>query len=301
MPQLKRKGVFFRTSSGRKWFLAAILSFMMPGLGQIYNGQAEKGLLLYALFSMWGSLFISVTLNALKTSYERILVFLMFLIFAIYLVAWALTIFDAIRAARIKGRSFKLRVYNRWYYYFLAILLNLVIYVTLRDTIKSVLLKPYNITSVSMYPTLQEGDYVLTDPLTYAMQNPQRADVIVMIFPKDGQTVFIKRIIGMPGDTLAIIDKQVYVNGEMLTENYIRQQHSGKNSAGAAGRNDFGPVVIGAGEYFVMGDNRDSSYDSRHWGPVPRENIIGRPGIIYLSLRPEFPYIQWNRLGMKLE
>jgi len=126
----------------------------------------------------------------------------------------------------------------------------------------------------SMEPTLQDGDNLIVDKLTYRFREPERFDIIVFPFQYDSDTYYIKRIIGMPGETVQI-DKAgaIYINGEVLEENYgkavILPQYIGLAAE---------PVVLGEDEYFVMGDNRNSSSDSRMAvvGNIKRKNIIGR-------------------------
>ncbi len=288
-------------NNGRKWWIAGFLSYFVPGLGQIYNGQAEKGLLLYSLFSIWISLFVTLTLNTIKSSFSQFLFIALFTTLIVYLTAWALVIFEAIRTAEKTKKDFRLKVYNRWYYYFLAIILVQFINYALRDTIKRAILKPYRITSISMAPTLLDGDNVFTDPMTYSNRNPQRGDVIVLSSPDNDNTAFIKRIIGMPGDTLQIINKAVFINRKKLDEKYAVYLDPVTHTRDRHNRDHFGPVVIHPNSYFVMGDNRDYSYDSRHWGNVARENIIGKTGIIYLSSQNTFPFIRWNRIGHRIQ
>ena len=152
--------------------------------------------------------------------------------------------------------------------------------------------KPYRIPSASMEPTLQEGDRVLVSRFTYRFHDPHRGDVIVFHPPGTGSTPqrgatteasvnFIKRVIGLPGETVQGIHGHVEVctapgrGCHVLNEPYVMQP-------GTTG--DFGPVTVPAGNYFVMGDNRDDSDDSRDWGTVPRGYIIGEAFAIYWPL-----------------
>ena len=127
----------------------------------------------------------------------------------------------------------------------------------------------FRIESVSMQPNLYEGEYVIVDKISYTLSTPQRGDIIV--FEKVGQPDLIKRVIGLPGDTVEVRPGQVLVNGTPLTEPYIANP---PNYA-------FGPVHVEPGRYFVLGDNRINSSDSHVWGTVPRETIVGRAWIIY--------------------
>jgi signal peptidase I len=127
----------------------------------------------------------------------------------------------------------------------------------------------FRIESVSMQPNLYEGEYVIVDKVSYALGSPQRGDIIV--FEKTKQPDLIKRVIGLPGDTVEVRNAQVFVNGIALNEPYVANP---PNYA-------FGPVQVEPGRYFVMGDNRSNSSDSHVWGTIPRETIVGRAWIIY--------------------
>lgn len=127
--------------------------------------------------------------------------------------------------------------------------------------------------SVSMLPTLTEGDFVFVNKLAYRLGEPQRGDVIVFRYPPDpeNEPPYIKRVIGLPGDHLSIDQGQVYVNGELLQEPYLNEAINWRDGA----------WQVPEGALFVMGDNRNNSSDSRSWGTVPLENVIGRAVIIY--------------------
>jgi len=125
-----------------------------------------------------------------------------------------------------------------------------------------------------MEPNLYTGQRVLVCKAAYWFGDPHRGDVIVFRKPGEPERVLIKRIIGMPGDRLEIQDGQVYIGDELLEEPYIKESTS----------SDYSSIEIPMGHYFVMGDNRDYSSDSRSWGTMPRENIIGKAWLCYWPL-----------------
>ena len=124
--------------------------------------------------------------------------------------------------------------------------------------------------SVSMLPSLQEGEFVVINRLAYLFNSPDRGDIIVFKFPLDPNRRYIKRVIGLPGDAVHVQDGQVFINDESLIEPYI---------AGPSRYN--GDYLVGEGELFVMGDNRGNSLDSRNWGNLPMDHVIGRAELIY--------------------
>ena len=128
----------------------------------------------------------------------------------------------------------------------------------------------FRIEGHSMLPTLHEGEYVLINKLAYYLEDPQRGDIIVLQFPQDRTRDFIKRIIGLPGDQIEIGDRQVKVNGQALTEPYIADEP------------DYaGTWTVPAGQYFVLGDNRNNSSDSHSWQFLPFSDIVGKAWLIY--------------------
>jgi signal peptidase I len=135
--------------------------------------------------------------------------------------------------------------------------------------------------SISMQPTLYEGNFVIVNKLAYRLGDPGRGDIIVFYYPPDpDQEPYIKRVIGLPGDHLRIEDGQVYVNGSRLVEPYL-----------AAATNQGGEWTVPPDSLFVMGDNRNSSSDSRSWGMVPLVNVIGKALVVY------WPPEKWGLLS----
>lgn len=137
--------------------------------------------------------------------------------------------------------------------------------------------------SISMQPTLYERDFVLVNKVGYKLDTPQRGDVIVFRYPPNPETTpYIKRVIGLPGDTVRIMDGKVYVNDQAITEPYI-----------AAPPDYNGQWLVNEDELFVLGDNRNNSSDSHHWGMVPLENVIGKAEFVY------WPVQHWQVLHMQ--
>jgi signal peptidase I len=173
----------------------------------------------------------------------------------------------------------------------------------------------FQIPSESMENTLLIGDYLLVDKLRYGggtsehlfmpYRHVHRGDIVVFKYPVNPSQHFVKRVVAVPGDRIRLINRQVYVNGAALTEPYVHYSHRAPDTfrdefpklnlpvAGLDGQwwlqmqklVEDGQLIVPSGNYFVLGDNRDDSLDSRYWGFVPQENIIGRPLLIYWSLR----------------
>jgi len=171
----------------------------------------------------------------------------------------------------------------------------------------------YEIPTGSMEDTLLVGDHLLVNKFIYGIKlpftdtrilkvrDPQQGDVMVFEFPKDHSKDFIKRVIGVPGDEIQVIDKHVYVNGKLYLNPHEVHKEPNLLSRGQGPRDNFGPVRVPAGCYFMMGDNRDRSYDSRFWGFVKTSEIKGKAFIKYWSWKPNSWQVRWDRIGRPIE
>jgi len=140
------------------------------------------------------------------------------------------------------------------------------------------ILQPHKIKGNSMEPNYHDGEYLLTDKLTYRFKEPQRGDVVVFKPPVSPDDEYIKRIIGLPGEVISIKDGSFYVNGELLDEKYIPGEITTKGKAFLPNNSE---KTVPNGSYFVAGDNREASSDSRYWGFVTKDKITGKAWFIY--------------------
>jgi signal peptidase I len=175
--------------------------------------------------------------------------------------------------------------------------------------IRTFIVQAFKIPSGSMEKTLLVGDHILVNKFVYGVKlpfinktiisakSPGREDVVVFQFPIDPKKDFIKRVVGISGDTVEIRNKQVYINGEKFNHDHgiFRDPHVWP--AGTKPRDNFGPVRVPDNTLFVMGDNRDHSYDSRFWGFVDMSAVKGRAFIIYWSWNKKEFGVRWKRLG----
>jgi signal peptidase I len=179
---------------------------------------------------------------------------------------------------------------------------SIVIALILALIIRATVVQAFRIPTSSMEDTLLVGDFLLVNKFLYgskipfvnvrlpAIREPKVGDVIVFKHPTEGKD-FIKRCIGTPGDRVEIRDNVVYLNGEPLEEPYkILHGYGGTMT-------NFGPVVVPKGHLFMLGDNRNNSYDSRSWGPLDMKNIKGRAMVIYFSWDKEKHFPRWLRIG----
>ena len=192
--------------------------------------------------------------------------------------------------------------------------------------IRATLVQAYHIPSGSMEDTLFEGDYVLGDKLTFGTQipdrlpiwntklpsfrmpgfrNPSSGDLVIFEFPEDPSRDFIKRCIAVAGQTVQVRDHVVFVDGKPFENpKGVKHTDTRRRTGRFSPRDSYGPYKVPPGHLFVMGDNRDNSYDSRFWGPVSLDKIKAHPLFIYFSWDPAAPIwnplrkIRWGRLGM---
>jgi signal peptidase I len=182
--------------------------------------------------------------------------------------------------------------------------------------VRTFVVQAFKIPTGSMENNLLIGDHLLvnkfvTAPTATGVENAllpidpiERGDIIVFKYPEDPERDFIKRTIGLPGETIELRNKKVFVDGKMLDEPYVQYLWTPSDEEGTFDfdvRMTYGPVTVPAGQYFMMGDNRDNSQDSRYWGFLPREYIKGKALFVYFSFGDEpgsniLSSVRWNRL-----
>ena len=185
----------------------------------------------------------------------------------------------------------------------------IVVALLLALVIRTFVVQAFKIPSGSMEPTLQIGDHILVNKFIYGTkipftsinilpwESPRRGDVIVFIYPLDPDKDFIKRVIGVGGDTVRIVHKKLFINGEEVSDPHAVYREDKIPLAEAQKLDNFGPVTVPQGDLFVLGDNRDRSLDSRFWGFVPLEDVRGKAFIIYWSWNSQDTAVRWKRIG----
>lgn len=154
------------------------------------------------------------------------------------------------------------------------------------------------ISSDAMVPTLLPGDHLLLHKAAYHVADPERSDIVLYRYPDEDGKRFLHRVIGIPGDRVEVRDQVVLVNERPLTEAAV--QHTDRSSMGGNVRDNLGPVTVPADTYFVMGDNREESLDSRFLGPISKEHILGKAVFIYWSVDPNTRTPRWERLNQRV-
>lgn len=180
----------------------------------------------------------------------------------------------------------------------LSFIQSILITVLLAFLLRFFLIQPFIVEGSSMEPNFHDQQYIIIDKLSYRLRDPKRGEVIVFHPPNDPSQNYIKRIIGLPGETVRIDNGDVYVNEVKLDESYLGDQNH--NTEQLRFRE---PVILEADEYFVMGDNRNHSSDSREWGELTKQNIEGRTWFIALPFA-DFHFISppsyQSRLTLKV-
>jgi signal peptidase I len=285
--------------SVKKGLAALLLSILTPGLGQIYNGQLWKGIL-----SFGGLLGFSLVSTAVGLTHSfGGLIAHVILALSIYLFLIGEAIFTAVRQVRVDRRP----VHN-WRSYAVGVSLLLINVLAVRGNVPDKIpgFRGYRMTAASMLPTLASEDRIVADTRYYRSHTPRRGDLIVFEFPYQDHPAYIKRVIGVPGDRIKIVDQQVYLNGQKQDEQFAYHDPAAPYdpllynfppaSTGELPSSmqpewaeqifsyvHKGEIVVPPNKYFTMGDNREHSWDSRYWGPIAQDKIFGKALYIYWS------------------
>lgn len=175
--------------------------------------------------------------------------------------------------------------------------------------IRTFIVQAFKIPSGSMIPTLEIGDHILVNKLSYGLRlpflerylmqygTPGRGDVVVFIYPEDRSKDFIKRVIAVGGDSVEVRAKKIFINGKPSDDPHAHFAGYDPLAGGAGSGDDYGPKTVPQNSIFVMGDNRDRSYDSRFWGFVDLNDVRGKAFLIYWSWDGNDRWVRWERLG----
>lgn len=294
----------------RSPWTAAALSLVSTGLGQIYCGRIVRGLALFCASLLLGPLVFALALLPPATPVLAVLILAVVALIGLYLFA----VGDAWRLARASGASFTPRDYNNPIVYLLIGLVGLIYPAAALGYLRGYVFEPFLVPSGSMAPTILDGDHILANKLALASSMPERGDVVVFRVPNRPGQNWVKRVIGLPGDRVAVLGGEVLVNGKKLERDRVPASHlsalgnqvrgevyienlAGRRylievGGGEAKAADFAEKTVPEGSYFVLGDNRDNSQDGRKFGFVPRGDLVGEVAYIYL------PAESWSRFGV---
>lgn len=288
----------------RRPLLAAAASLALPGLGQIYNGQAARGIVLLLTLAL---LLPSAATLALHGPRPLLLVFVLFGVLAT-LAVYTYSVVTAYRSARRLRDGFEPGPWNHGMVYLAVFLLGHVFVLGLAArTTKTDLLETFKVPTASMMPTILPGERFFADKLVGhpGGRKIRHGDIAVFVYPNDRTMMFVKRVVGLPGDKVAIDGTRVTVNGAELKREELRnlgdtslehllddhvafREHGDGIAYTVLWRKDAAhaplALTVPNGQVFVLGDNRDASHDSRHFGVLPLADIIGVARQVWLSI-----------------
>ncbi|UCE49112.1 MAG: signal peptidase I [Phycisphaerales bacterium] len=300
----------------RRPWVAVVFSLVMPGLGHAYCGRLPRGLVFLFVY------FVPILLLQAARAFESFgsaITGVIVLITAAPLMHLAATI-DSYYVARGTRRDYEMKDYNRWYVYVVLVLLNSASSLNATLSLRANYLEAFRVPTVSNYPTIAPGDRFLANKIAYNNSDPKRGDLVVFINPQDRAENYIKRVVAVAGDTVEIRGGALYINdrkvprhpvaefkqdgtgmglncepveGEVLCEVNGNAQYRIFLSAPPHDQEsgDFAKITVPQHHCFVLGDNRNLSRDSRHFGPVPLSTIKGRAEYLY------WPAKGWSRFG----
>lgn len=276
---------------------ALLLSLITPGLGQLYNGDVSKGISFFLIFGFSIPVFSWLALHGPNFSLWLLIVAGALSALGVYV----LSCMDAFKRANVIGESYRPGPYNKSYvcvsalffgYFF--VLNQLVMYT------RTNLVELHYVPSASMSPGLERGDFVFTDKNVNSpgsKRKIKRGDIATFVYPNDRTAIYVKRVIGLPGDIIEIADGDVKVNGQSLTQSHSsatqgRQVITEKAASGKTYEVYWKPgsqrsplsLTVPDGRVFVLSDNRDEGYDSRQFGALPLTDIIGIAKQVWFSL-----------------
>jgi signal peptidase I len=241
---------------GRNRRMALALGLIMPGLGQLYNGEIVKGLSFFSI-GLAAAILGSRWTVALP---DQLLLAGALLTFLITLAVYVFSVLDAYRRASSMKAVYMLKSYNQWYFYLAFWLMGILITGSALEHIRENYLEAYRIPTQSMAPAVESGDYLLADKSAYRRMSPRTGDLVIFYNPDNRSQMYIKRIVALPGSTVAGTD-----------------------------------IEVPHGYVYVMGDNSANSTDSRSFGFLPLRDIVGKARQIYFSSGPDG--IRWSRIG----
>jgi signal peptidase I len=278
----------------RKPWIAGLLSFFCFGLGQLYLGDPRRAILQFT-----GALIIVCFFYLCQLFYP---LFGMSITIASLLFYVYFCIVDAVNVARGLEQNYTPKKENRWYYYLSFYLIGgFIVFPVVQSTAKKYVAQTYRVSSGSMRHTLQAGDYIVANKLLYIYSDPKRGDVVVFPSPKDPDRTYLNRVVGLGGETIEIRNKRVLIDSHFLDESYAIHLDERTRSGLQNSRDNLGPMTLPPDSLFVMGDNRDQSYDSRFYGFIQKKSIEGKASKIYWSWDEQAFRVRWNRIGKAID
>lgn len=302
------------TDRPRNPVAAALLSLLLPGLGELYAGKPRAAAVTFAGYYIIAALGVALIFLPFRGAAAE-------LPLVIILLAWVLVVVRAARAATRALRPYALQSYNRWYWYLVAILISGFVWQPIVfNLLTTRWIRAFRVPSDAMAPTILSGDFIFVSKLPDD-RVPARNDIVVVSTPTAPSALVIKRVVGVPGDTLGMKNGVLTRNRASFIEPFVQQidsasavaqgLHEGREwqlphlvGTGAhsyqPNMRNWGPLVVPNDSVFLLGDNRDNSFDSRFWGAVGTDRLRGRPLVVYFSVSKDGSgdsAVRWYRIG----
>lgn len=295
-----------RPLAPRKPLWAGLMSLLLPGFGQAYNGELNKAAWIFLAFTL-----LTIPAIAFVALYLPSSLMLPVLVLCLLLLLglWIFSIFDAVRQARLRPdhqiRPWQSSAFYAWVF----IVCGIITLPLLTLLVREHMVESFYIPSASMQPQLQRGDVLFVDK---RYNNPRfkhavaAGDMAIFVYPNNRTNYYIKRIIGLPGDRIALRGRELWVNDQQvstaLSDANTREQigdvqWTAQWDSSAQDQNSL-ELTVPAGEVFVLGDNRNNSKDSRHFGTVPLQDVVGKARQIWFSWDQDG--VRWDRVGLVL-
>jgi len=299
------------TQKPRNPLMAALMSLILPGFGQLYNGEVNRGLLLFIGFAL-----CSIPLMVLIALYLPSSLMLPMLVLAnvVAVGLWVYGIGNAWKTARTL-KNYTLKPWQTSGVYLATFLCAMLfIFPTMIQYVRTNLVESFHLPSASMEPSVMTGDVIFSNK-QYNKPNGgasavTRGDIGIFVYPNNRTQYFIKRIIALPGDNIEIQNRQVFINGKALSRGEAVQSQTHLTVTEKLGDKEYQvqwltsdadtmlQLTVPPGEVFVLGDNRSASNDSRKFGTVPMRDVVGKAGQIWFSKGEDG--VRWDRLGQIL-
>lgn len=305
-----------KSKTRRKPWTAVMLSAILPGMGHIYCGQIVIGIALMFATSLFFPVLIFDT-HRVKPTSEGVEIGLLLMFSVMTVLVGIVALVDSYRQARRTRYDYQLKDYNRWYVYVALIVIFCGGGVGYSLQIRDKYIEAFSVPTWSMVPTIFSGDRILANKTAYRLADPERGDIVLFPNPDNRRQNYIKRVVALAGDTVEIKDGQLYINDKKLQRTQLdpltfkTSQGNAKGTVFLEKNNsaeyrifladeidgstppteDLEKLTVAKYSCFVLGDNRLSSRDSRHFGPIPLTSVRGKFGYLYCPAR------NWSRFG----
>jgi len=287
------------------------MSLVLPGFGQLYNGTVNRGLLVFMAFTLATIplvLWVTFSLSA------SLMLPLLILTVLVNVGIWIYGIADAWKTAK-NNDNYTLKNWQIPAVYLLIFLSAIFYFIpSMSQYMRTNLLESFSIPSASMTPSVLQGDIVFANKnynCAGCAQTAKRGDIAIFVYPNNRTQYYIKRIVGLPGDRIRIQGHEVFVNSVSLVKGEVNQTDNITVFSEKSGNveyqvqytrgfnSPFEEIIVPNGEVFVLGDNRSNSKDSRHFGTVPLQDVVGKASQVWMSRSKDG--FRWERLGVVLK